>query len=250
MKRYLFLLAILVSVSSANAAEVRVITSGAMRDVAETMAAEFGAANGHAIEIVSRPVAGVVEMVQEGERADIVMTSDAGLEAVIATGDVDGSSARRIGFIGIGVAVREGAPQPRIGTVEEFRTAMLEAESIAYMNPALGISSGIALTRIFEELGIAEEIAPKAVILGEGLAAEHIAAGEAEIGLQNMTQLIGVEGVAIVGPLPPEIQDETGYMAAVATNSDAKNIAAEFIAYLTRPEAQAIWRESGFSSPR
>lgn len=245
----IFVLLLTFFATGANAAELRVITSGAMRDVAETMAAEFGAAHGHRIEIVSRPVAGVVEMVQAGEPADIVMTSEVAMESLSAGGHVEADSLTLIGRIGIGAVVREGAEVPTIATREEFRDAMLAAESIAYMDPMRGISSGIALQGIFAELGIADAIADKSLVLNEGLAAEHIARGEAEIGLQNMTQLIGVEGVTIVGPLPADIQVETSYYAGVSTTSSKAEAAAAFIAYLTRVEAQTLWREAGFSPP-
>jgi molybdate transport system substrate-binding protein len=246
MKTHLLLVAMLAFASSAEAAELRVITSGAMRDVTQKMADEFGAANGHNIEIVSRPVAGVVEMVEAGEPADIVMASDAAMSDLSAAGHVT-NALTLIGHIGIGAVVREGAEVPSIATREEFREAMLAAGSIAYMNPETGVSSGIALQSIFAELSLTDEIAGKSVIFDEGLAAEHIARGEAEIGLQNMTQLIGVEGVTLVGPLPAEIQVQTSYYAGVSANSAEPAAAAALIAYLTRAEAQALWREAGFS---
>jgi molybdate transport system substrate-binding protein len=239
-------LVLLFFATQAGAAELRVITSGAMQGVLRPMAAEFGAANGHRIEVVSRGVAGVREMVEAGEPADVIMTSDLVMDAFLASGVLKEASLTRIGFIGIGLAVREDAPQPNISSGAEFREAMLAAGSIVYQNPDRGISSAVALKRIFEELGISDDIVDKSLILDGGLAALRVANGDAEIALQNMTQLVGVEGIAIVGPLPHDIQIQTGYAAGVAASSKQQDIAAALIAYLTRQEAQRLWVESGF----
>jgi molybdate transport system substrate-binding protein len=154
---------------------------------------------------------------------------------------VDEGSAVPIGHIGIGIAVREGAPQPNISTVDEFRAAMLSAGSIVYMNPEANISSGIIISRIFFDLGIADQISDKTVLLNEGLAGEYLLANGTEIAIQNMTQLVSVDGITIVGPLLGEIQVQTTYVAGISSQSAHKDIARAFIAYMTRGEADELW---------
>jgi molybdate transport system substrate-binding protein len=158
---------------------------------------------------------------------------------------VDEGSAVPIGHIGIGIAVREGAPQPNISTVDEFRAAMLSAGSIVYMNPEANISSGIIISRIFFDLGIADQISDKTVLLNEGLAGEYLLANGTEIAIQNMTQLVSVDGITIVGPLLGEIQVQTTYVAGISSQSAHKDIARAFIAYMTRGEADELWIEPG-----
>ena len=249
MKKLLLALTLALTATQTHAAEMRVITSGAMQGVLRVLAGEFTAANGHEIEIVSRPVFGVQELVNSGAPADVIMTSDVAMESFLSAGALRAETLTRIGFIGIGVAVRAGAPQPDISSAADFRNAMLEAQSVVFMNPDAGVSSAVALRQIFDDLGISDAIAAKALILDEGLAAPSVANGNAEIALQNMTQLVGVEGIDIVGPLPPDIQIQTGYKAAVAANSEHADAAAQLIAYLTRPEAMALWVKAGFEPP-
>ncbi len=184
-------------------------------------------------------------MIESGEEADIIIASDVAMDSFLFSRIVEEGSVVPIGHIGIGVAVRDGAPQPNIGTVDEFRSAMLGADSIVHMNPEANISSGIIMSRIFFDLGIADQIADKTVLLNEGLAGEYLLANDTEIAIQNMTPLVSVDGIAIVGPLPSEIQVQTTYVACVSAQSAHKDIARAFIAYMTREEADALWSGIG-----
>lgn len=246
MREMLLLLpALLLTIAPVQAAELFVISTGAVQRIERPMAEEFGAANGHEIHTTAGPMARVRAAVEAGDPADILIVSNNEMEGYLSSGFVVRGSVVPVGHIGIGVAVREGAPQPDISTVENFRTAMLAADSLIYMDPDAAISSGIAMARIFDELGIADEIAQKASLRTSGLAAEGVVSGEAELAIQNMTQLMSVEGAALVGPLPADIQVVTTYVAAVTTASANKEAASAFIAYLTRPEADEIWRGIG-----
>ena len=184
-------------------------------------------------------------MIESGEEADIIIASDVAMDSFLFSRIVEEGSVVPIGHIGIGVAVRDGAPQPNIGTVDEFRSAMLGADSIVHMNPEANISSGIIMSRIFFDLGIADQIADKTVLLNEGLAGEYLLANDTKIAIQNMTPLVSVDGIAIVGPLPSEIQVQTTYVAGVSAQSAHKDIARAFIAYMTREEADALWSGIG-----
>jgi molybdate transport system substrate-binding protein len=235
----------LIGATAAQAAELKIITTGAVQRIERPMAEEFGAANGHQIETIARPMGVVREMIESGEEADIIIASDTVMDSFLFSSIVDEGSVMPIGHIGIGVAVREGAPQPNIGTVDEFRAAILSAGSIVHMNPDANISSGIIISRIFFDLGIADQIADKTVLLNEGLAGEYLLANGTEIAIQNMTQLVSVDGIAIVGPLPREIQVQTTYVAGVSSQSAHKDIARAFIAYMTRDEGHELWSGIG-----
>ena len=235
----------LIGAADSQAVELKIITTGAVQRIERPMAAEFGAANGHAIETIARPMGVVRQMIESGEEADIIIASSVAMESFLASGAVTEGTVVPLGHIGMGIAVREGTPQPNIGTVEEFRAAMLAADSLVHMDPAARISSGMEISRIFIELGIADQIADKTVLLNEGLAAEHLLHNDTELAIQNMTQLMSVDGVTIVGPLPSEIQVQTTYVAGVSSQSMHKDVASAFIAYLTRDEADALWSGIG-----
>ena len=247
MKPLFAFVVLTLSFSSAAAAELRVIGGGATQEVQRPLAEEFGAANGHQIETTAGPMGMVRQLVEAGEPADIIIASETVMNGFLQSGAVVAGSTTPVGHIGIGVAVREGAPQPAIATVEEFRDAMLAARSITHMDPAAGASSGIAIARTFQELGIADMLAGKTVLQSSGYSAENVVSGEADIALQNVSELMAVDGVTVVGMLPEEIQTYTTYVAGISANSAHKEDAAAFIAYLTRDAADQLWLDAGIT---
>jgi molybdate transport system substrate-binding protein len=233
--------------ATASAEELHFIGGAATQHVVEELAEEFAHANGHTFNMNVGPMGTVRRLVEEDTPADIVIASAAVMEDFLAAGKVVAGSAVPVGHIGIGVAVRDGAPHPAIGTVEEFRQSMLAARSITYMDPAAGASSGIATARTFEELGIAGQIAGKTVLQSSGYSADKVVSGEADIALQNVSELLAVDGVTVIGMLPEEIQTYTTYVAAISANSEHKEEAAAFVAFMTRPETEALWLEAGIT---
>jgi molybdate transport system substrate-binding protein len=145
----------------------------------------------------------------------------------------------------MGVAVKAGAAKPDIATAAAFKAALLAARSIAYSDPAGGGSSGIYFDSLIQRLGIADEIRKKAVLIRGGSAADRVASGEAEMAVQNISELIHVAGVQLVGPFPAEDQNYLTYAAGVSARSAAPDNARAFIRYLTRPEAGQSWKNAG-----
>ena len=137
-----------------------------------------------------------------------------------AKGKIVAGSRVNVARVGVGVVVKEGAPLPDVSNVEAFKRALIAAKTVAYIDPASGGSSGIYLTGLFDKLGIAAEIKPKAKLKQGGYVADLIASGEAELGLHQISEILPVKGVKLVGPLPAEIQNYTTYAAAVG--KDAK----------------------------
>src|SRR5439155_7448585 len=109
--------------------------------------------------------------------------------------------------VGVGVVVKEGAPRPDISSVEAFKKTVLAAKSVAYIDPAAGGSSGIYVSDLLDKLGVAAQVKPKAVLIHGGAVAEHIAKGEAEVGIHQISEILPVKGITLVGPLPREIQN-------------------------------------------
>ena len=151
----------------------------------------------------------------------------------------------------IGMVVRAGQPKPDISTVEAFKRALLAAKSVAYIDPAAGGSSGIYVGKLLERLGIAKEVNAKAKLIHGGAVADHIADGQAEIGIHQISEILAVKGAVLVGPLPADIQNFTVYSAGVGTaakdwaKDGAKDAAGALVKFLAGPHAGPIIKAKG-----
>ncbi len=202
---------------AAQADTLKVLTAGAFRQVLTSVLPPFEAA-GHQVELQADTVGGLVKRIQGGESFDLVIASPAALATLRQAGRIAGADAD-LARVGIGIAVKEGAAKPDISTVEGFRQALLAAGHVTYINPAAGGSSGIYLDGLIDKLGIGREVRAKAVLVNGGYSADRVAAGEADIAVQQISELLPVKGVVLVGPLPPEIQNYTIYAGAPAAGT-------------------------------
>jgi len=180
--------------------------------------------------------------IQRGEPVDVVIAADAALVALIKDGMVLAESRTPLARSGIGMAVRAGSPKPDIGSVDALRRALLEAKSVAY---SASVSGRYLSTELFQRLGIADQIMPKSRrIEGERVGAV-VARGEAEIGFQQVSELLPVPGIDYVGPLPPEVQKVTLFSAGVAAGAGNSDAAYALIGFLASPEAAHAIAKSG-----
>jgi molybdate transport system substrate-binding protein len=148
-------------------------------------------------------------------------------------------------MVGVGVGVKEGAAKPDISTVDALKRALLAARSVAYIDPASGGSSGIYIDKLLERLGIASEVRAKAKLKKGGHAADFVASGEADIVLQQISEIIPVKGVTFVGPLPADIQNITTYSAAIAAQSKNHEAAEALIRIFSDPQGAALLKAKG-----
>jgi molybdate transport system substrate-binding protein len=183
-----------------------------------------------------------------GEAFDIVIMPPAPMAPLLGNRLVE-SSAKALARAGIGVAVRQGAAKPDIATVDSWKGSLLAATRIAYVDPASGGSSGIYLVGLFAKLGIAAALEPKSVLVKGGLVAEKVSAGEAEIGMQQTSELLAVPGVAVVGPLPLEVQHYTLYSAAISSTARNRAAAGQLLLTLADPLNLPILRQKGLDGP-
>jgi molybdate transport system substrate-binding protein len=224
------------SVSSVEAAEIKVLSAGAMRAMVTELGAEFTRETGHTLALTSGTVGQLRDKLLAGEAADVVVMSDTAIDQLIGQGHLVRGSRVDIARTGIGVAVREGAPKPDIATPDAFKQALLSAKSIAYVDPASGATSGIYFASLLQRLGIADAVKSKTVLRqGGGYVAEIVARGEAELAVHQISEIIPVKGATLVGPLPRELQKVTVYSAALPTRAATTEPAKAFVEFMTRP---------------
>lgn len=180
---------------------------------------------------------------RRGEPADIVIVADAVLVGFIKEGLVRAESYTPLARSAIGMAVRAGAPKPDLSSVEALKRTLLEAKSIAY---SASVSGEYLTTELYQRLGIADQVMSKSRLIGGGeRVGAVVARGEAEIGFQQLSELLPVPGIDHVTPLPPEVQKVSVFSAGVAVNSGDSDAAYEVIRFLTSPEAAGAIANSG-----
>jgi molybdate transport system substrate-binding protein len=192
---------------------------------------------------------GLAKRIDGGEPFDLAIITPGVLGDLAKKGKVVGDSRVNVARVGVGIVVKEGAPLPDVSSVDAFKRALIAAKSVAYIDPASGGSSGIYLTGLFDKLGIAADIKPKAKLKQGGYVAELIANGEAELGLHQISEILPVKGVKLVGPLPAEIQNYTTYAAAVGAEAKQPDAARALIKLLTGSPAESVLKGRGMERP-
>ncbi len=230
------------------AIDIKVLSTTAMKMVLEELSPAFERATGNRLDVTLGPSLRLEKQIGEGEVADVAIVSASGVRDLVEQGRLVDGSAVEIAKSSIGVAVPKGAPKPDLSTAEGFKRAMLAAESIACSRPVGGGQSGVHLAKVFADLGITEQMQAKAKYGAGGaggLAGLVLLRGEADIGIQQMAELMAVDGIDVVGPLPAEIQMVTPFVAAVPTNAPYAAAGRAVIAFLTTPDAKRVIKAKG-----
>jgi ABC-type molybdate transport system substrate-binding protein len=239
--------ALLLFGAPALADEIVVMTSGAFTAPFEQAAPWFERRTGHdVVSIFGASTGGAPDSLPvrlaRGERADVVIASAQALDALVAAGKVEAGTRRDLVLSRIGVAVRAGTPRPDISSVAALVRTLREARSIAY---SASVSGTYLATELFPRLGLAEEIAAKGRrIEGERVGAV-VARGDAEIGFQQISELVTIEGIDYVGPLPDDVQRVSTFSAAFATGARSRAAARELIEFLASPALGPIVERYG-----
>ena len=228
-----------------GAAEIKVLSAGAFKQVLLALVADFERQTGHKVVVENDTVGGLVKRIDGGATFDVAVLTPAAVNELSGKGKMVAGSRADLARVGIGVVVKEGAGKPDIGSVEAFKRALVAAKSVAYIDPAAGGSSGIYVAGLLDKLGIAAEVKPKAKLIQGGAVAEHVARGEAELGIHQISEILPVKGVTLVGPLPAEIQNYTVYAAGLGANAKASDAAKALIKTLAGPAAGEVLKSKG-----
>ena len=239
---------IALSVSSTNAAEVKVLTAGAMKQVVLALQPDFEKL-GHKLVVDNDTAGALQKRIEGGETFDVAVITPGVLDQLAGKNKVVPATKVNLARVAIGVMVRPDAKLPDISTVDAFKQALMDAKSIAYINPASGGSSGIYLDKLFEKMGIADAIRAKAKLKTGGYVADLLISGDAELGIHQISEIVPVKGVVLVGPLPAESQNYTTYAGAVSADARDAAAARVFLDLLAGAAAAAVLREKGMDRP-
>jgi molybdate transport system substrate-binding protein len=232
-----------------SAAEVKVLTAGAFKQVVLAVVPEFEKQTGHKVIVDNDTAGGLMKRIEAGDSFDVLVITPAAINDLTKKGKIAEGSAATVARVGIGVMVKAGAPAPDVSTVDAFKRALIAAKSVAYIDPASGGSSGIYLTQLFDKLGVADQVKPKAKLKQGGYVADLIKSGEAELGIHQISEIIPVKEVTLVGPLPAEIQNYTVYAAGIGAATKERAAAKALIDVLSGPAGAAVLKEKGMDRP-
>jgi len=243
LRRIASVAATLISLTSmAVAADIRVLSVGAVQGALRDLAAEFGNETGHRVVLTIDSPAIVMQTIKDGETYDAVIVSEPAMDRLDKEGVVNPESRVPLAKTGMGVAVRAGAPLPDLSTPEAFKQALLTAKSVVYGDPTLPNQSGEKAERILVQAGILDPLKPRLrIVPSQAASQELIAKGEVEMGLYNVSEIPEGKGLAFAGPVPKLLQVTTSYEGGLMSDGAVPEAARAFIRFLASIEARPKW---------
>src|SRR5216684_452662 len=239
--------ALIVITGSVQAAEIDAMITTAMKAAIEELAPPFERAGGHTLRVSYGPSGGLARRLNGGEAADLIVVESKVLDELIKQGKV-APGRTDLARTAIGIAVRKGAPRPNVSSAEALRRALLAAKSIGHTAPAGGGVTAAHIEAVLEKLGIATEVAPKIKLAAggpNGRVSVLVSSGEAEIGLQLVSELMSNPEVEVIGMLPPELQLNAVISAGITPSTKQSEPAQAFIRHLASPGAMTIYKAKG-----
>lgn len=226
----------------ANAVEITVLSTQATEQATRELLPQFEKATGHTVKISFTGTLDAKKRISAGEAFDVLIMAGTDIDGFVASGLLAPGSKTDIARSGVGVGVKAGAPKPDISTTESFKKTLLAAKSIGYSTGP----SGNYVIGLFDRLGIADQVKPKLKQTPTGVFVGTIVAnGEAEIGVQQVSEMSQFAGVDYVGPLPADIQKMTVFSSGIAAKAQEPAAGKALIKFITAPEAGAAFKKRG-----
>lgn len=222
--------------------KIRMLSTLGLMGAMRSLSAAFEAASGIHVDADFAPTLALLKRLRAGEAADLVILTREGVDEMIGEGRVIADTAVDLARSYVGLAVRKGAPHPDIANEAALRKALLAARSVAYSR--LG-ASGVYFGQLIVRMGIASEINAKATIVEQGFTAERLVSGEADLAVQQISELKQVEGIEVIGPVPRELQTPAVFSAGRMVDAKQAEAAEALLRYLASPEAVPVLRLSG-----
>jgi molybdate transport system substrate-binding protein len=249
MKRALALAGAACCALGAPAAEVSVMSGGAVKSALVEAVRPWERNTGNTVKATYAPAGELRAKIAAGERADILIIPLEHFGALDRDGAIDVATRRDLAGVSIGVAVKKGAALPDISTAEKLKATLLAAKSLTYMDPERGTTGKYFDETVLPKLGIRDAVRAKATLGEGGYLAEKVARGEVELAVHSATEITPVEGVTLAGMLPPELQKTTIYSGVVMKGAKHAREARELLDYLAAPEGRTAFLERGYSAP-
>ena len=231
--------------SPAAAGELTVYGGGAVKAGLTEAAGIYERQKGVKVVLEFHPMGPLAKKLEGGARPDVVILTEEVLLEAATKGWIAQETATEVGRVGIGVAVHAAAPAPDISTPDALKRTLLAAKSIVYIDPARG-TSGRHFAAVLDLLGIAGAVKRKTTLGTGGAVVEPVGRGEIELGVHQITEILPVKGVKLVGPLPAPLQKETVYVGAVTAGARNRNDAIGLLQFLRAPETRALFVRKGF----
>jgi molybdate transport system substrate-binding protein len=245
--------ALLLSASSeeVQAVEINVLAAGATESIVRDMVGTFEKESGHTVRLTYAPVGALRDKIFAGVPADLTIVTPVIIEQLQAKGMVQPATRTDLGRVGGGIAVRLGAPRPAIGTAEELKQSLLAAAEIYYADPKIA-TAGAYFLKVADRLGIAEEVRKKGRTAGGGkVSMELMAKSTAKvIGLTQISEILSVKEVVLVGPYPGDLQSMTTYTGILLKDTLRAEAAKAFLGFLMSPPVQARFKQAGYELAR
>lgn len=232
--------------SRTEAHALKVFSVNGVKDVIARLGEAFHAETGDEVHFTFGTIGALQSKMSAGELPDVLIAMTAAMSRAEEQGLIEKDASAEVGRTGLGLAVKEGAPLPDVSTPLSFRDTLLKAKSLAYTDPQTGAASGVAFAKMLDEMGMADQMKDKAVLVSGGPVGEVVAQGRAELGIQQVTELLPVKGITLLGSLPSELQRVTVYQAAVVLRSENPRLAAAFLKFVTSSKVKPAFTEAGF----
>src|SRR5215510_871910 len=227
---------------SSNAADITVVaTGGPLPEVMGVLGPMFEKASGHKVKLSIKAAPAINKEVKDGASIDLIVSGDDTVDALVKDGLIAAGSSAKVMQSRVGLGVRTGASKPDISTAEALKATLLAAKNVAYSQGA----SGQFFATVIAKLGIADQIKTKAVIVSGRPVGAAVASGEAEIGIQQVAELVPVEGVTLVGALPADVNRIIGYSVGIPGKAKEMDIAKALAKFIASAEALAAYKQKG-----
>jgi molybdate transport system substrate-binding protein len=240
-------IALLAATGAARAAEIDAFISTAIKAATDELLPPFERASGHTIRASYAPSGALIPRFNRGEPVDVFLTDSTAIDELITQGKIV-AGRTDVARTGIGIAVRKGAPKPDVSSPEALKRALLAAKTVGHAAPAGGSITAAHIQAVFQRLGIAAQVTPKVKLAAggpNGRVSVLVSSGQAEIGLQQVSELMSNPEVEVIGMLPAELQQTTIYSAGVTASAREAEAAKALIKALTAPSAAPIYKSKG-----
>lgn len=218
---------------------MRILSTLAVKGVLEELLATR-----RGFDVIYEPTQLLTARIAQNEPADVAILTEPAVDDLLASGVLVRGSKRNIAISAVGIAVKAGAPKPDISTPDAVRALLRDVPTLCYSRSG---ASGLHFARVLQTLGIADEVNAKATIIPSGFTAQTLVDGRCAIAVQQVSELLVVPGIEVVGPLPEPIQETLMFSAGVLARSETKDEAARWLLSLTRPELRPQYQRHGLT---